>query len=34
LCSVLEQNLIQYEHTFGAISLEPRPPIMPQGPVH
>jgi hypothetical protein len=34
LCSVLEQNLLQYEHTFGAISLEPRPPIMPQGPVH
>ncbi|HET6216345.1 MAG TPA: DUF3467 domain-containing protein [Acidobacteriaceae bacterium] len=34
LCSLLEQNLIQYEHTFGTISLEPRPPIMPQGPVH
>jgi hypothetical protein len=34
LCNVLEQNLLQYEHTFGAISLEPRPPIMPQGPVH
>ena len=34
LCSLLEQNLLQYEHTFGAISLEPRPPMMPQGPVH
>ncbi len=34
LCNVLGQNLIQYEQTFGAISLEPRPPIMPQGPVH
>jgi flagellar protein FlaG len=34
LCSLLEQNLIQYEHTFGTIVLEPRPPIMPQGPVH
>jgi flagellar protein FlaG len=34
LCNVLEQNLLQYEHTFGAISLEPRPPVMPQGPVH
>jgi hypothetical protein len=33
LCNVLGQNLIQYEHTFGAISLEPRP-VMPQGPVH
>jgi hypothetical protein len=33
LCNVLGQNLIQYEHTFGTISLEPRP-IMPQGPVH
>jgi hypothetical protein len=34
LCSVLEQNLLQYEQAFGAIALEPRPPIMPQGPVH
>jgi len=34
LCNVLEQNLLQYEHTFGPISLEPRPPMMPQGPVH
>jgi hypothetical protein len=34
LCNVLGQNLIQYEHAFGAISLEPRPPVMPQGPVH
>jgi hypothetical protein len=34
LCNVLEQNLLQYEHTFGAIVLEPRPPVMPQGPVH
>jgi flagellar protein FlaG len=34
LCSLLEQNLIQYEHAFGTIALEPRPPIMPQGPVH
>jgi hypothetical protein len=34
LCSVLEQSLLQYEHAFGTISLEPRPPIMPQGPVH
>jgi hypothetical protein len=34
LCSVLEQNLLQYEQAFGSITLEPRPPIMPQGPVH
>ncbi len=34
LCNVLEQNLLQYEHTFGTISLEPRPPVVPQGPVH
>ncbi len=34
LCNVLGQNLVQYEHAFGAISLEPRPPVMPQGPVH
>jgi hypothetical protein len=34
LCSVLEQNLVQYEQAFGAITLDPRPPIMPQGPVH
>jgi hypothetical protein len=31
---VLGQNLVQYEHTFGVISLEPRPPVIPQGPVH
>jgi Protein of unknown function (DUF3467) len=34
LCNVLGQNLLQYEHTFGTIALEPRPPILPQGPVH
>ena len=34
LCNVLGQNLVQYEHAFGAISLEPRPPVIPQGPVH
>src|ERR1700733_14860380 len=34
LCGLLEQNLLQYEHTFGPISLEPRPAAMPQGPVH
>jgi hypothetical protein len=34
LCSVLEQNLLQYEQAFGPIALEPRPPIMPQGPIH
>src|ERR1700749_2833020 len=34
LCNVLEQNLLQYEQAFGAITLEPRPPMMPQGPVH
>jgi light-regulated signal transduction histidine kinase (bacteriophytochrome) len=34
LCNVLEQNVIQYEHTFGPIALEPRPPVMPPGPVH
>jgi hypothetical protein len=34
LCSLLEQNLLQYEHTFGTIALEPRPAAMPQGPVH
>ena len=34
LCSVLEQNVLQYEHAFGTISLEPRPPVVPQGPVH
>ncbi len=33
LCNVLEQNVLQYEHAFGTIALEPRPP-MPQGPVH
>src|SRR5271154_2922852 len=31
LCNVLEQNLLQYEHAFGTIALEPRPPV-PQGP--
>jgi hypothetical protein len=30
----LGQNLVQYEQTFGQIALEPRPPMMPQGPVH
>ena len=34
LCNILGQNLVQYEHAFGPISLEPRPPIMPQGPIH
>jgi hypothetical protein len=34
LCNILGQNLVQYEHAFGTISLEPRPPIIPQGPVH
>ena len=34
LCNVLQQNVLQYEHAFGAIALEPRPPVMPQGPVH
>ena len=34
LCNVLGQNLVQYEQTFGTISLEPRPPVVPQGPVH
>jgi flagellar protein FlaG len=34
LCALLEQNLLQYEHTFGTIALEPRPAAMPQGPVH
>jgi hypothetical protein len=33
LCNVLEQNLLQYEHAFGTIALEPRVPT-PQGPVH
>jgi hypothetical protein len=34
LCNLLGQNLVQYEHAFGTISLEPRPQVMPQGPVH
>src|ERR1700744_2576047 len=34
LCNLLGQNLVQYEHAFGAISLEPRPAVVPQGPVH
>jgi hypothetical protein len=34
LSNVLAQNLIQYEQTFGTISLEPRPSAMPQGPIH
>jgi hypothetical protein len=34
LCNMLGQNLLQYEHTFGTIALEPRPPVIPQGPVH
>jgi hypothetical protein len=34
LCNLLGQNVVQYEHTFGPISLEPRGPIVPQGPVH
>src|ERR1700712_951413 len=33
LCNVLEQNVLQYEHAFGTIALEPRP-VMPTGPVH
>src|ERR1700761_1853302 len=32
LSNVLAQNLIQYEQTFGQISLEPRPAS--QGPIH
>jgi hypothetical protein len=27
-------NVLAYEHAFGTISLEPRPPVIPQGPVH
>jgi hypothetical protein len=34
LCNILGQNLVQYEHAFGPISLEPRPPIIPSGPIH
>jgi hypothetical protein len=34
LSNVLAQNVLQYEHAFGTISLEPRPPVIPQGPVH
>src|ERR1700735_2626655 len=34
LCGRLEQNRLQYEHTFGTIALEPRPAAMPKGPVH
>jgi hypothetical protein len=34
LCNVLSQNIVQYEHTFGTIALEPRPAVIPQGPVH
>lgn len=34
LSNVLAQNLIQYEQTFGTISLEPRPAAIPQGPIH
>jgi len=34
LSSVLQQNVLQYEHAFGTISLEPRPAMLPQGPVH
>jgi hypothetical protein len=33
-CNMLGHNLIQYEHAFGTISLEPRPQIIPQGPIH
>jgi hypothetical protein len=34
LWNVLGQNLAQYEQTFGHITLEPRTPAQPQGPVH
>jgi hypothetical protein len=34
LCNLLGQNLVQYEHAFGSISLEPRPQVIPQGPIH
>ena len=34
LCNVLNQNLLQYEHTFGTIALEPRAAALPHGPVH
>jgi flagellar protein FlaG len=32
LMTILEQNVIQYEKTFGEIKLDPN--VTPQGPVH
>jgi hypothetical protein len=32
LMTILEQNVIQYEKTFGEIKLDPN--VAPQGPVH
>ncbi len=35
LWNLLGQNIAQYEHTFGSITLEPQAQMpMPQGPVH
>ena len=35
LASLLEQNILQYEHTFGTIALEPRTAVIAgAGPVH
>ncbi len=34
LWNVLGQNLAQYEQAFGALSLEPKGPSFPQGPVN
>jgi Protein of unknown function (DUF3467) len=34
LWNVLGQNLVQYEQAFGHLTLEPRPPSSPPGPVH
>ena len=32
LMSILQQNIVSYENTFGEIKLDPR--MSPQGPVH
>ncbi|MGC2637659.1 MAG: DUF3467 domain-containing protein [Acidobacteriaceae bacterium] len=34
LFNILGQNIAQYEQTFGALVLEPQPPLLPKGPVH
>jgi len=34
LWNVLGQNLAQYEQAFGEMSLEPKGPAFPQGPVN